>query len=630
MLSCTSREIRVITKDIKKSIGIEGLIDRLMKVGLDIDVTPSPFGTLLIKAIMCNQFALAEKLIPHTLKSINAAREDNGYTALMYAAASNNVLLVEKLLQYGADPTLRNLKGNNAFMVAVCHRDEGMVEALLPYETKQSLNEENGDGKTSLAMATTLEWVFGEQAIVDAGGIIPGMRLKENTTPSQMRAEFFKFLQQSGSALRGGGSVPQRMLSNIFVEKGAADFPISYLDYASLNPDLRCLMTLTGWACNVYKSKIFFFDSRHNESLFFDARSDGRLNFSTHNIYCSYDGAMSISTISVFFHEAMHLVMDFIYQNWAKPYTSGNINNKIKFEVVLQKTKTRLDEMKPNLMWDTAKEAYDSIHSVYAYGPDDRASELIVRIPEILVSMGIDKGIEWLSQFEELMEYYNTIVIPDMENYILEDPYLSISLLQRDRYVDQQVPPPSFACIMRVIYKREAGYSILNKLEGVYKELTLDELTQIKKTASFFKCESAVIEQCEEYFKEWIHFYEMQERALRNRKILDKFCLDPNNEEHLQYWSSQVTWPGGCDYKAHRIPHTIANIFEMLKKISLIDTPPDELLGEIHRLRTEASGSRMGFFGISSMRSAITERFRTMSDDDFGLSFSPGGSCHGM
>lgn len=574
---------------------------------------------------------LTEELKPlYTSKDINARCTDTGNTALIFAAARSDILLVKRLLERGADPILRNLNGNNAFMIAICSKDEGIIKALLPYETTQSLNEENSDGKTPLAIATALEWVFGERAIMDAGGITPGMHMKENATPSQMRAEFFGFLQQSGSILSGGGSVPSRMLANIFVEKAAVDFPIDYFDYAFSNPDLRCLMTLANWACNVYKSKIFFFDSRHNESLFFGAQADGRLSFYNHNVYCSYDDVMSISNISIFFHEAMHLVMDFIYQNWAKPYTSQNIDHKNRFEVVLQKTKSRLDEMEPNLVLDTAKEAYDSIHSVYMYGPDDRASELIVRIPEILVRMGIDQGIKWLSHFEELMEYYNTVVMPDMKNYILNHDYLKMGFNARTA-----TSPSAVESIMQMIYEREISDLIRNQLEEAHEKLSLDELERIKKAALFFKCESIVIKKCEEYFKERmrlcerIRLDEMQERELRNRQILDGFYLDPNNVTHLDYWSRQVTWPGGRDYKVHRIPHTVANIFEWLEKESLTDILPSKLLTEIHRLRKLESGSKISFFPVFSTRSSIVEQLKTMSDDDFKSSFSPG-SSHGM
>jgi hypothetical protein len=63
----------------------------------------------------------------------------------------------------------------------------------------------------------------------------------------------------------------------------------------------------------------------------------------------------------------------------------------------------------------------------------------------------------------------------------------------------------------------------------------------------------------------------------------------------------------------------------MLEKKSLIDTPPGELLAEIHRLRKLDSGSKTSFF-----RSAAVKNLRELPDEAFGLSFSPDGGCHGM
>lgn len=640
-------EIRVVTQGIKKSIGIEDLIDRLMKVGLDIDVTQPPFGTLLIKAIMAQQFALAEMLIPHTLKNINAAYEDTGNTALIYAAINNNLSLVKKLLQYDADPKLHNLEGNNAFKASIRHRDEGMVKALLPHETKQSLNEEDCDGDTALAIATSYAWVFAERVIMDAGGIIPGMHLKENTTPSQMRAEFLELLQQNGSVLREGGFASQTMLANIFVEKGEADFPISYLDYAFLNPALRYLMTLAEWACNTYRSKIFIFNSTHNDALHFAPDTNGFYDHYTKDIFCFYEGSLYIDTVSTFFHESMHLVMNIIYRNGCRPYAREDFKKEKKFDGVLFETAARLDNMKSNFMLDTTKEAYDLLCLVYThYLPHKRASELIARIPQILVRMGIEKGMEWLSQFEELMEYYNTIVWRDMENYIIKIDYSNIGCLRRDRYADRHIPSSSFERIMQMIYERKEEDFILNGLKEAHEELTPDQLAQIEKTALFFKYEPIVIMKWEEYFEKHKRhelfererkeeqerkcmrldeIYEQEKKRThlaqlsqysKNIRILDALHLDPYNREYLQHWSRQVTYFGGCYYKGYHIPQTIATILEMLEQKSLTDISPEELIEEINKLRTQDSGSWMNFFG-SNKRSELMQQIKTMSDDDF-------------
>ena len=617
------------THGVKRSIGIEGLIDLLIPAGLDI----------------------------------NAQCVSTGNTALIFATIGGDINLIQCLLKHGADTTRRNLNDASAVTVGIYSGNGEVLTTLLRSEKKGSLNYIDRDGNTALAIAANLEWISLERALIANGGIIPGFKIEEGTTPSQMRAAFLQSLQQNGPLLLDNSSIPKAMLASCFVENGAADFPIDYLEYLSLNPDLRRLMILVTQASSANQSKQFFFKDRHDKTLLFSDSADspdsagGCFNLQTKNIFCFYEDAISIQTISYFFHEAMHLAMDFVYENNSRPYHKYDSNKKEMFDAVLCETKTLLDRMKPDKMPSLEQSAYYSLYSVYtAYRENKGAMELIPKIPEILVKIGIKNGIVWLEQFKTLMTYYRNVVIPDMQ-----DKCKNVD------YEERQVP---FDTVMRMIYERDFYFFINTENIKVCKHLTVAEWKKIKETALFFQYDLALIDKFEAHcledmpanearkldiHLEWaknrgnlsveqleqmtqelekrrgdLNLIESFKRYLENRKILDRFWLAPNNDEHLRYWSSQVTGFGGCDYKGRRVPHTIANIFRMLEQKSLIDTPPGELLAEIHKLRKLDSGSKISFFAISNMRSAAVEQLKTMQDDDFQSSFSPGGIRHGM
>lgn len=617
------------------------------------------------------QQILLKKLKPFDMpKNINAQCIETGNTALTFAAIVGDVSLVKRMLAHGADTTLRNLDGANAFRLAIYSNHEKVVQILLPFETRESLNYVDCRGDTALSLAASLELATVESSIMARGGIIPHFKMKGLKTPSQIRRGFLDSLQQKGPLLLDNSSIPKAMLANCFVENKGADFPIHYLEYLSLNPDLRRLMVLVTEASGANQSKKFFFEQRHNTDLLFSDSTDSQENpsgcfdYKTKNIFCFYNGAISIETISCFFHEAMHLAMNFVYENDTDPYQKDDSNKKEMLSKILWETKAKLNFMRPEKMSRLDKLAYYSFCSVYtAYPENKRAMELIVKIPEILVRIGIKNGMAWLEQFKALMAYYRNVVIPDIQakckNVVYEEKKISLT---------------PFEIVMEAIYEHNFYFFTDTENVKICKHLTADEWKKIKEKTLFFQDDLELIDtleaKCLEELRtnkerkrdihlEWaakrstLSIYELEQmtqeleerggdpslvasfkRYLENREILAETLLDPNNDEHLGYWSSQVTWFGGCDYKGWRIPHTIAKIFEMLQKKSLIDTPPHALLAEIHQIRKQDSGSWMCFFGITRMRSAAVEQLRTTQDEDFSWpssrALSPGDSYYGL
>lgn len=603
---------------------------------------------------------LLKKLEPlDTPKGINARCVKTGNTALIFAVVSGDISLVRRLIARGAELTLRNLDDATAFTMAIYYKQLEMVQMLLQYETKQSLNYVDCRGDTALALAARLELVTVEESIMAKGGVIPQFKMETLRAPSQIRTNFLQSLQRGGPLLLDNSSLPKAMLANCFVDNKSADFHIDYLEYLSLNPDLRRLMALVTQVSGPDRSKQFLFNFKYNKAMLFagnakmSENAGGYFNPETKDTYCFYKDVISVEIFTFFFHEAMH----FIYENNAQPYASGDSKREQEFNGVLRETKTRLDNMRPDKMSRWEKSAYYNLYSVYtAYLQNERAAELIARVPETLVQMGISRGMAWLEQFKALMTYYRNVVVPDKQ-----DKCKNVA------YEEKQVPLTPFDIIMQLIYERKVCFYT----EIIYTEemrncehLTVDELTKVKEMALFFEYDPSLVNKfaayvpyikarrlfiniqwnnrinlpvavLEELAKELIqlkgdpNLIESFELYLENRRELDRLYLDPNNNTHLDYWSRQVTWPGGYGYKEHRIPHTVAKIFEVLEQKSLIDTPPGELLAEIHRLRKLDSASKISFFAIPNMRSPTVERLRTMSDDDFELSFFPG-SSYGM
>ena len=79
------------------------------------------------------------------------ARDDKGWTALMYAVDKGYVLLVEPLLQAKADPDVRAPDGATALFMAVAHGHSEIIEPLM--KTGADLTIKGPKGKTATEIA---------------------------------------------------------------------------------------------------------------------------------------------------------------------------------------------------------------------------------------------------------------------------------------------------------------------------------------------------------------------------------------------------------------------------------------------------------------------------------------------
>jgi ankyrin repeat protein len=80
----------------------------------------------------------------------NAARNQDGNTALIYAASSGNTATVKSLIKYKADRNATNKFGDTSLMIATENGNTDNIKLLL---TKANVNAMNQDGDTALTLA---------------------------------------------------------------------------------------------------------------------------------------------------------------------------------------------------------------------------------------------------------------------------------------------------------------------------------------------------------------------------------------------------------------------------------------------------------------------------------------------
>jgi WD40 repeat protein len=110
-------------------------------------------------------------------------------------------------------------------------------------------------------------------------------------------------------------------------------------------------------------------------------------------------------------HEFTHQICYDIWQNECKPYFEANRSDKDRFAKIFANIK----QNKANVH-ELIQMAYDNYQRS---GDDVMQSELIVRVPHILIQEGMEKGKKILeNQVPELLKYYEDVVLPACKDYL--------------------------------------------------------------------------------------------------------------------------------------------------------------------------------------------------------------------
>jgi ankyrin repeat protein len=170
---------------------------------------PDPIATQIIEALRSDNREALEKLIRDQPDAANR-RGRGGSTPLMHAALYEDVAAVQRLLETGADPNIRNDAGATALMWAV--DDQQITKMLL--EHKADANARSNDSRTPLLIAAGRN---GSNAVVrlllDHGADplvkAPGPGLGDVTPLSEAASvgdgDTFRTLVERGANVRGAG-----------------------------------------------------------------------------------------------------------------------------------------------------------------------------------------------------------------------------------------------------------------------------------------------------------------------------------------------------------------------------------------------------------------------------------------
>lgn len=116
--------------------------------------------SLMIAASQCN-WSIVNYLLQKSAET-NKQCKLNGFTALMYVASSkspssqvkigtilSNVAIFKKLLEYGADPSVKNWVGNTALDIAWRQKNNDLAQVILSLVGENQLDEEDNYSKAA-------------------------------------------------------------------------------------------------------------------------------------------------------------------------------------------------------------------------------------------------------------------------------------------------------------------------------------------------------------------------------------------------------------------------------------------------------------------------------------------------
>jgi ankyrin repeat protein len=135
-------------------------------------------GQALIQAVQNDDRGTVAQLLAH--KAEVNAREDDGATALDWAALRSNRDIAALLLKAGADPNLKNEQGIGPLYIAIVNGSPAIVQLLL--ENHADPNLARGDGETPLMAASRLGQIDTVKMLLDRGADVNAREKKFGQT----------------------------------------------------------------------------------------------------------------------------------------------------------------------------------------------------------------------------------------------------------------------------------------------------------------------------------------------------------------------------------------------------------------------------------------------------------------
>ncbi len=123
----------------------------LLKTGLSIDDIYLNSGiTLLYAALSLGKLSMVNLLCERGV-NVDAAIKDNATTPLLYSSFRNYIDVAESLINWGANPNIKDVNGNSPLILASSKGNIEIVKLLIKANAK--LDEQNNSGNTALIKA---------------------------------------------------------------------------------------------------------------------------------------------------------------------------------------------------------------------------------------------------------------------------------------------------------------------------------------------------------------------------------------------------------------------------------------------------------------------------------------------
>jgi uncharacterized protein len=173
--------------------------------------TAAPSATALLDAAESGDHAAAMRLVGAKGASVNSTEAD-GSTAIMYAAANDDLELVRALIKAGANVKLETQLGSSAITEASIIGSAPILDALLKAGADPNFKTPNGE--TPLMAAARSGKVDAAKVLLDAGANINaketwGEQSALMWAAAQSQADMVKFLASNGANLNDHGKINQ-------------------------------------------------------------------------------------------------------------------------------------------------------------------------------------------------------------------------------------------------------------------------------------------------------------------------------------------------------------------------------------------------------------------------------------
>lgn len=136
-------------------------------------------------------------------------------------------------------------------------------------------------------------------------------------------------------------------------------------------------------------------------------------------------------------HEITHLVTDILYANNCNPYFGNDPECSEMMQMAITEGLKRYEVAKNMPVDQRGEFMCDELYYAFeAYQEKDRAAELIVRPPQILVHYGIDDGLKILQQqAPKLLQFYKNYYLVDCNKFI---QFMQLKLKARELDVNDE------------------------------------------------------------------------------------------------------------------------------------------------------------------------------------------------